>query len=150
MKIRLGKNRCRGFIVQCIIVILVIVIGVIVIIQLIKICKKYLGPKPPPHDPDHSVQVVYPSEYNSYLPEVRARIEAALAESKKDKCQGFSYRVSANELPTGWTLYMQRSTNLVTWEDIAQVVPDPEGMVAFCDNDAPWPQAFYRLRATNQ
>jgi len=149
---RIKLNRKSGTIlIACVIVVLVIVVGGIAIIQFIRFCKKFLGPGGGGNTTNTISEVQYTEEYllpSVMTPEVQKQVDIAIAEFQartNPPCPGVSSKLTmpAGSLPDGTEVFLQRSTNLIDWEDLFLIDPDIE----WCDPAPPGPQAYYRLRA---
>jgi hypothetical protein len=149
MHVKLNRNSRLGVILlECVIVVLVIVIGIIVIIQLIRFCKKWLGSGGGGHTTNDVAQVEYTNTYSvpaGLTPEVQKQVDTLLAQARTNPpCPGMAGTLKLpGGLPDGTQVFLQRSTNLLDWEDLFEVSDGQE----WCDPAPPWPQAYYRLRA---
>ena len=148
MRIKPFGSRRGGALICILLVIAVVVIGII-IYMIIKFCREHLGTKPPPNQTNDAPALVIEAARElpaTVPPAVRARVD--LPHTGKPECPGFSGALLAPQnLPAGVRIFVQRSTNLVTWEDREELFPDENNICQWCDPEPPWPAAFYRLRA---
>lgn len=147
MKIKINRHRTQAMILWCVVIVLALLVGGFIIYHIIKFCRTHLGPPPPGGtNTNYNTFVVFPT---SPEPVPAAVIEQARSLARQPGgCEGLSVLLKAPEaLPDGWRIFVERSTNLVNWDIIAETVPDETQTCQTCDMDPPWPNAFYRLRA---